>query len=137
MLVHAASGTIESDVVVSRSLPEMLIVMSSPRAARICSRQQLVARVGAEGGDVHVPLGQRREDPDHDLVGADLGALLLGVVERAAQAVLELREAPLAQLGRRHVDLDVELAELGLEVRVGDGLEDLGVLQGRVARARR
>ena len=48
--------------------------------------------------------------------------------------VLELREAALAELGRRHVDLDVELAELGLEVRVGDGLEDLGVLQGRVAR---
>ena len=53
---------------------------------------------------------------------------------KAAQALLELREAALTELGRRHVDLDVELAELGLEVRVGDGLEDLGVLQGRVAR---
>ena len=63
-----------------------------------------------------------------------LERLLLGVVERAAQALLEGRQAALAELGRRHVDLDVELAELGLEVGVGDGLEHLGVLQGRVAR---
>lgn len=41
VLVQAASGTIESAVVVSRSLPEMAIVMSSPRAARICSERSL------------------------------------------------------------------------------------------------
>ena len=40
VLVHAASGTIESDVVCSRSMlpmPAIEIVMSSPRALRICS----------------------------------------------------------------------------------------------------
>ncbi len=34
---------------------------------------------------------------------------------------------------RRHVDLDVELTQLGLEVGVGDGGQDLGVLQRRIA----
>ena len=62
-----------------------------------------------------------------------VGRLLLGVVEAAPQGVLERRQPALAQLGRRHVDLDVELAELGLEVRVGDRLQRLGVLQRRVA----
>jgi hypothetical protein len=37
VLVHAASGRIESAVVTSRSGPAMSIEMSSPRAARICS----------------------------------------------------------------------------------------------------
>jgi hypothetical protein len=41
MLVHAASGTIESAVVRSFSTPEIAIVMSSPRAARICSLSSL------------------------------------------------------------------------------------------------
>ena len=95
--------------------------------------QQLVARVGAQARGVHVSLGEGRQDADHHLVGADLGGLLLGVVERAPQALLERRQPTLAQLGRREVDLDVELAELGLEVGVGDRLEHLGVLQRRVA----
>ena len=37
VLVQAASGTIESAVVCSRSVPAMSIAMSSPRAFRICS----------------------------------------------------------------------------------------------------
>ena len=41
VLVHAASGTIESAVVSSRSGPEIEIVMSSPRAFRICSLSSL------------------------------------------------------------------------------------------------
>ena len=59
--------------------------------------------------------------------------LLLGVVEAAPQRVLEGRQPTLVELGRRHVDLDVELPELGLEVGVRDRLERLGVLQRRVA----
>ena len=64
---------------------------------------------------------------------ADLGRLGLRAVEVAAQQLLERLEAALAQLGRRHVDLDVELAELGLEGGVGDRRQRLGVLQRRVA----
>ncbi len=37
VLVHAASGTIESAVVTSRSAPAMAMEMSSPRADMICS----------------------------------------------------------------------------------------------------
>ena len=40
--------------------------------------------------------------------------LLLGVVEAAPQRLLEGGQPALAQLGRRDVDLEVELAELGL-----------------------
>ena len=51
----------------------------------------------------------------------------------AAHRLLELAEHAPAQQPRRHVDLHVELAELGLEVRVGDRLERAGVDHRRVA----
>ena len=64
--------------------------------------------------------------------------LRLGVVEAArAGSSSNVVSPPSRSLARRHVDLDVELAELGLEVRVGDRLERLGVLQRRVAARRR
>ena len=95
--------------------------------------EQLVARVGADAVRGHVVRGQRRQDPDHHQVRADLGRLGLGAVEVAAQQLLELLEPALTELDRRHVDLDVEQAELGLEGGVGDGRQRLGVLQRRVA----
>jgi len=64
---------------------------------------------------------------------SNLRRLGLGVVEGATQAVLEGAEPTLTQPGGRHVDLDVELAQLGLEGRVGDRLEHLGVLQRGVS----
>ena len=94
--------------------------------------QQLVARVGAERGQGHVALGEGRQDADHHLVRADLAGRGLRVVERAPQAVLEGGQPTLAQGRRGDVDLDVELAELGLEVRLGDRLQHLGVLERRV-----
>ena len=93
---------------------------------------QPVARVGTHRARAQVPVLQGRQDADHHQVGADLRGLGLGVVEAAPQVRLERRQPALAQLGRRHVDLDVELAQLGLEVRVGDGGQRLGVLQRRV-----
>ena len=132
MLVHAASGTIESAVVRSRSVPVDRDRDVLAAGVEDLLAQQLVARVGAQAAHAHVALGEGRQDADHHHVGADLRRLGLGVVEAAAQAVLEGREAALAQPGRRHVDLDVELTELGLEVGVGDRLERLGVLQRRV-----
>ncbi len=41
VLVHAASGMIESEVVWSRSTPWMSMTRSSPRAARIWSLRSL------------------------------------------------------------------------------------------------
>jgi hypothetical protein len=80
-----------------------------------------------------VTVGERRQDADHHQVGAHLRRLGLRIVEAAAQVRLERREPALAELRRRHVDLDVELPELGLERRVGDRRQRLGVLQRRVA----
>ena len=80
-----------------------------------------------------MPLGQRRQDADHHHVGADVGGLGLGLVEAVSQGLLEGGQPALAQPGGRHVDLDVELPELGLELRVRDRGQRLGVLQRRVA----
>ena len=75
----------------------------------------------------------RRQDPDQHHVRAHRARALLGAVEAAAHGLLELGgDAPLEQ-PRRDVDLDVELAELGLEVGVGDRLERAGVHHRRVA----
>ena len=95
--------------------------------------EQLVARVGAQAVGGHVPVGEGRQDADHHEVRTDLGRLGLGVVEAAAQHLLEGAQPTLAEPGRRDVDLDVELAELGLERRVGDRGQRLGALERRVA----
>ena len=107
---------------------------SSPRAPQDLLAEQLVARVGADAVHAHVALGQRRQDADHHQVrarpAADFSSASLRLRRRLSSKRLE---PALAQLGRRHVDLDVELAELGLEVGVGDRRERLGVLERRVA----
>ena len=133
VLVQAASGTIESAVVCEPLGPVDRDRDVLAAGVEDLLAEQPVARVGAEAVDGHVPLGEGRQDPDHHHVRADLGGLRLGVVEAVAQGVLERGQPALAELGRRHVDLDVELAELGLEVGVGDRLQRLGVLQRRVA----
>ena len=75
----------------------------------------------------------RRQDPDDHHVRADRPRLALGVVEARPGVPLELRKHPALEQARRHVDLDVELAELGLERRVGDRLERGRVDQRGVA----
>ncbi|MEJ7755603.1 MAG: hypothetical protein WKF83_03995 [Nocardioidaceae bacterium] len=62
-----------------------------------------------------------------------VAALAAGFVEVGADRALEGGQAVVLQASRWHVDLDVELTELGLEVLVGDRLKGLGVLQGRIA----
>ncbi len=95
--------------------------------------EQRVARVRAERLAREVPLPQRREDADHHQVGTGPGGPLLGGVQARADVGLELREAVLAELLGRDVDLDVEQPELGDELGIGDRLERLDVLQGGVA----
>jgi hypothetical protein len=55
-------------------------------------------------------------------VRADRAGPLVGAVEAEPDRLLELGEDLALEDPRRDVDLDVELAELGLEVRVGDRL---------------
>src|SRR5262249_8397113 len=76
---------------------------------------------------------QRGQDPDHDGVRTDRAGVLLGRVEAGAYLLLEPAQAVVGQPARRHVDLDVELPELGLEVGVGDGPQRLLVAHGRLA----
>ena len=56
----------------------------------------------------------------------------LGLVEAGAQLGLQLVGGRAGQRARADVDLDVELPELGLEVLVGDRVEDLVVAHRRV-----
>ena len=58
---------------------------------------------------------------------------LLGVVEAAPGVAFQVAEDAAAQQPRRDVDLDVELAKLGLEARVGDRLQRGGVDQRGIA----
>ena len=95
--------------------------------------EQLVARILAEAVRGQVLLGDRRQDPDEHHVGADRARVLLGAVEARPHLAFELGEHPILEQAGRDVDLDVELAQLGLEVGVGDRLEGLGVDHGRVA----
>ena len=97
--------------------------MSSPRAAKIWSLSSGVARVRAHRVDAHVPRHERRQDPDHDQVRAVRAGALVGAVQARPHRLLELAEAAGGDLSRRDVDLDVELAHLGLEGRVGDQFE--------------
>ena len=133
MLVHAASGRIESAVVTSRFGPGDVDVDVLAARGQDLLADQPVARVGAHVARAQVSVVEGRQDADHHQVGSDLRRLGLGVVEAAAQVGLERRQPALAKLGRRHVDLDVELPQLGLERRVGDRGQRLGVLQRRVA----
>ena len=95
--------------------------------------EQRVARVRAERAGVQVLLAERRQDADDHHVRADRARLVLGLVQAAADPLLERREHLALEQPRRDVDLDVELPELGDEVVVGDLLQHLGVRHGGIA----
>jgi hypothetical protein len=72
-------------------------------------------------------LGQGGQDADHDQVAADRAGLVVRGVQVGADLPLEPVERVAGQLTRRHVDLQVELADLGSPERVRDRLQGLGV----------
>ena len=137
VLVQAASGAMESAVTRSRSGPLMSRTMSSPAGGEDLVAEQLVAGVVAEHGRVEVLVAERRQDADHHQVAADVLGRLLGCVEAVAHALGERGDALLGEPLGRDVDLEVELPELGLEVRVAELLEDLHVEHRRLVVARR
>ena len=91
----------------------------------------LVPRVRGQDALVQVALLQRRQDADHDEVVADAARLGVRVVQAAADLLLQACQGIAVEPPRRHVDLEVELAEFGRPGRVGDGVEHVGVLHGR------
>ena len=95
--------------------------------------EQRVAGVLADAGQRHVLGPQRRQDADHRQLAADLRRALLRVVQGAAYRLLEGAQPVVRQRPRSDVDLDVELAQLGDELGVGDRLQHLGVAHGRLA----
>lgn len=93
--------------------------------------EQAVARVRSERICREVLLAQRRQDPDHDHVRTNVTSPFLGMVEAVAQTQLVGLEPVLVEVPRGHIDLDVELPELRLEVGIGDLVEHLGALHRR------
>ena len=91
-----------------------------------------VALVGGEVVGHQVALGERGQDADQDDPGVGLGRPLVGAAEAAAQVLLVVGEAAALDQPGRRVELQVELAQLGLEDRVGDVGQDLGVAHGRL-----
>ena len=94
--------------------------------------EQRVPGVGRQRVGGHVLPAQRRQDADHHHVRADRPRVRLGVVEAGPQATFEVGVLLAGEPARRHVDLDVELAQLGLEVGIGDRAQHLGVAHGRI-----
>jgi hypothetical protein len=95
--------------------------------------EQAVARVRREVVEDRVRLGQRRQDPDQDDLGVGLAGPLVRVLQRAADLRQVVTEAAASDQPRRHVQLEVELPQLGLESRIRDVREHLGVAHGRIA----
>jgi hypothetical protein len=60
--------------------------------------------------------GHGGQDADHDDIAADLGAAVVGPVERLAQVCLQPQGGVAAQLAGRDVELDVVAGQLGLEL---------------------
>jgi hypothetical protein len=93
--------------------------------------EHLVALVGGHGVFGHVLFGQGGQDADHDQVAADRAGPGVGVVEVVAELGLQGGERVAVERPRRHVDLQVELPDLGGPGRAGDRVERGGVAHGR------
>jgi hypothetical protein len=76
---------------------------------------------------------QGRQDPDHRGARTLRGGDPVGVQQRGAQLLGHLGEHGAHQLVRRHVHLQVEQAQFGLEVPGGDLVEHLRVDHRRAA----
>jgi hypothetical protein len=80
-----------------------------------------------------VALGEGGQDADQHEPDIRLGGPLLGAGEAVGQVPLVLVEPRARQQPGRDVDLQVELPEFGLEGRVGEVGEHLGVAHRRLA----
>ena len=85
--------------------------------------EQVVARIRREPPVLEVLLVQSREHADHGEPTTRGAGAFVRCIQRSAQVGLQLGDRGTAQWPRVDVDLDVELAELGLIVGIGDGVE--------------
>lgn len=104
---------------------------SSPRGEHLVVEQP-VAGVLRQRRLADVLLPQRREDTDHDQMRADRPGTLLGVVERGTDLRLPGVGTALRQTPRRHIDLEVEAAELGGPGGIRDRVEHVAVAHRRL-----
>ena len=82
---------------------------------------------------MHVRLGQRGQDADHHQAAAEAASLLVASVQAAANLAFQARKGVATQLPRRHVDLQVELTDLGRPGRVRDRGQHVGIAHRRRA----
>ena len=94
--------------------------------------QHPVAVVGGDGALVHVLFGQRGQDADHDQPAAGLARPGVRGVEAGADLLLQVREHVTLKPPGRHVDLEIELPELGRPGGIGDRVEHGRVAHGRL-----
>src|SRR4051794_7136086 len=92
---------------------------------------ELVPRVRGDGGAGEVVRGEGGQDADHHDVRADRLRPPVSLVQAVAQLSLQALGGVAGQRAGAHVDLDVELPELGLEHLAGDRVENLLVAHGR------
>ena len=95
--------------------------------------QHPVAVVGGDGVLAHVLFGQRGQDAHHDQAAPGPAGLGVGGVEAGPDLLLQVGQRMVLEPPRRHVDLQVELPELGGPGRVGDRVEHRRVAHGRRA----
>ena len=136
MQLHARAGGLGRDAVAVRR--ELLRAVDGDRHVFAARGEDLlvehpVALVGGHEHAVHVLLGQRRQDAGHDQQAADGPRPRVRGVQLGADLPLEVRQGVAGQPPRRHVDLEVELAELGRPGRAGDRLQHVRVAHGRRA----
>jgi hypothetical protein len=104
-------GTVDGDAHVLAAGREDLLV------------QHPVTVVGRQGLLVHLILGQCGQDADHDQAAPGAAGLGVRAVQAGADLLFQVREGALFEPPGWHVDLEVELPELGRPGRVGDGVE--------------
>lgn len=78
-----------------------------------------------------MPRVQRRQDPDHDELGAQVLGLRPGAREQVEQFVFQLAPLVAGQRARREVQLEVPAAELGLPLAGADRVQDVGPVERR------
>ena len=94
--------------------------------------EQPVARIRGDPALREMAFIERRQHPDHRQPAPGAAGFAVRVVQRRAEFPFQRLDMRAAEGARRDVDLDVELPELGLERRIGDGLQRLFVRHRRI-----
>jgi hypothetical protein len=94
--------------------------------------ENAVARVGRQVIQDRMVDGEGRQDADQDQPRVMLDRLFVGSAEHLQQLLLVGQEAVARDEPWWDVELQVELAQFGLEARLGEVGQDAGVTHGRI-----